>query len=270
MPVDYAGRAPDHPQVRVGGLPTARLSRADLAVQMIADCICARWTRGAKPKLIFTANGQSIARAAAHKGFALTLAKADLIHADDQPVVAAARWMTRTPIPERSATTDFIHDAAKAACAHGLRFYLLGGSDAINKAAAARLLQTYPGLVIAGRHNGYFCRAEEPAICDAINRAQADVIWVGLGVPREQEFCVRNRDVLSAGWLISCGGCLNVLAKDYARAPVWMQQRGLEWLHRVWRQPARLWLRYALTNPRAAIMLLIAIGPVVQGAVRDG
>jgi exopolysaccharide biosynthesis WecB/TagA/CpsF family protein len=247
----------DHPRVLVGGLKTARLSRKDMLAQMVADCADARVYAAHRTKLVFTANGHSVALAATRGAFHDLLEAADIIHADGQPVVLASRLLTHTPIPERSATTDFIHDAAFAAQRHGLRFYLLGGTEDVNARCADILRETYPGLIIAGRRNGYFAQSEEAAICEEINRSCADVVWVGLGVPLEQEFSVRNRDRLTAGWLVTSGGCFNFVTGDCARAPRWMQAASLEWLHRLWREPKRLGLRYALTNPLAALLLLL-------------
>jgi exopolysaccharide biosynthesis WecB/TagA/CpsF family protein len=241
--------AKPYPEVVIGGLKTACLSRAGMAAQMIGDCMAARMT-GAAPKLIFTSNGHAISLAAMDRGFRALLDAADMIHADGQPVVMASRF-TRAPIPERTATTDFIHDAAAAGRLHGLRFYLLGATEEINARAAEILARDYPGLVIAGRRNGYFKREEEAAICDAINAARPDVIWVGLGVPLEQAFAVRNKGRLAGGWLVTAGGCFNFVAGDYTRAPAWMQSAGLEWLYRLAREPRRLFWRYAVTNPHA-------------------
>ena len=81
------------------------------------------------------------------------------------------------------------------------------------------LAQTYPGLQIVGRRHGYFSRLEEDDICDEINLTRPDVIWVGLSVPLEYEFAVRNRGRLKAGWLVTCGGCFNFVTGAYARAP---------------------------------------------------
>jgi exopolysaccharide biosynthesis WecB/TagA/CpsF family protein len=67
---------------------------------------------------------------------------------------------------------------------------------------------------------------------------------------------VRNREKIRAGWLVTAGGCFNFVCGDYARAPQWMQASSLEWLYRLWREPKRLWKRYAVTNPIAAFTLL--------------
>lgn len=146
----------DHPRVLVGGLETARLSRKDMVAQMVADCANARVAANYRPRLVFTVNGHSVALAATSTPFHNLLDAADILHADGQPIVLASRLLTSTPIPERSATTDLIHDAAAAAQRHGLRFYLLGGTEQANALCAKALRKSYPNLVIAGRRNGYF------------------------------------------------------------------------------------------------------------------
>jgi exopolysaccharide biosynthesis WecB/TagA/CpsF family protein len=232
---------------------------------MARDCLEARRDALSRPKLVFSSNGNCIARAAMDERFRALLDQADILHADGQALVAASRVFTRTPIPERCATTDFIHDAAEAAIETGLRFFLLGATEEVNKAAAAALERAHPGLQIAGRRHGYFSPDEEEAICEEINRAGADVVWVGLGVPFEQEFSARNRDNIRAGWIVTCGGCFNFACGDYIRAPEWMQSAGLEWLHRVWREPRRLFWRYVITNPIALAMLIMRTAEVGQG-----
>jgi N-acetylglucosaminyldiphosphoundecaprenol N-acetyl-beta-D-mannosaminyltransferase len=242
-------------EVTVGGLPTACLSRDGLARMMLQDCLDARANPDRHPKLVFASNGHAIALAAQDEVFRFTFEQADIIHADGQAAVFASR-MTATPIPERSATTDFIHDASRIAARHGLRFFLLGATEEANADAARILAETYPGLQIVGRRHGYFSRDEEEEICDEINLTLPDVIWVGLSVPLEYEFAVRNKTRLSAGWLVTCGGCYNFITGTYPRAPRWMQTAGLEWLFRLIIEPKRLFWRYAVTNPLAIFLLL--------------
>jgi N-acetylglucosaminyldiphosphoundecaprenol N-acetyl-beta-D-mannosaminyltransferase len=241
-------------EVVVGGLATACLTRAELARVMLHDCMDARGT-GSSPKLVFASNGHAIALAAQDAAFRAHFNEADIIHADGQAAVFASR-MTSSPIPERSATTDFIHDAARLGAEHGLRFFLLGATEEANAEAARILEEQYPGLKIVGRRHGYFSRDEEEDICDEINLTMPDVIWVGLSVPLEYAFAARNRSRLRAGWLVTCGGCYNFITGAYRRAPEWMQAAGLEWLFRLIREPRRLFWRYAVTNPLAIFLLL--------------
>ena len=243
-------------EVTVGGLATACLSRDGMAQMMLLDCLEARKNPDRQPKLVFASNGHAIALAAQDEAFRFTISQADILHADGQAAVFASRLLTDTPIPERSATTDFIHDASKVAAQHGLRFFLLGATEEANAEAARKLEETYPGLQIVGRRHGYFGRTDEDDICDEINLTLPDVIWVGLSVPLEYEFSVRNKTRLRAGWLVTCGGCFNFVTGAYKRAPDWMQACGLEWLFRLAREPKRLFWRYAVTNPIAIFLLL--------------
>ncbi|MBS0472842.1 MAG: WecB/TagA/CpsF family glycosyltransferase [Proteobacteria bacterium] len=238
----------------VGGIRTACVTRGQLTGLMVEDCLAARET-GAAPKLVFASNGHAVAFAATDAKFRALFDVADIVHADGQPVVIASRLLGRNAVPERSATTDFIHDAAQAAVANGLSLYLLGGTEDVNARCAEILRFTYPGLRIAGRRNGYFGNDEEDAVIADINRSGADIVFVGLGVPKEYEFSVRNKAKLAAGWLVTCGGCYNFVTGDYRRAPQWMQRFSLEWLFRLAREPRRLFWRYAVTNPLALFFL---------------
>lgn len=248
-------------RVVVGGLRTACVSRRQMNDLMIGDCLAARGGNRT-PKLVFASNGHAIAMAAIDPEFRAKFLKADLIHADGEPVVVASKFLTGTPVPERSATTDFLFDAAAAAQQAGLKFYLLGSTEEINTRAAEAVKKACPDVEIVGRRNGYFSREDEKAICDEINASGADVVWVGLGVPYEYDFCLRNKASLKAGWIVTCGGCFNFAAGDYVRAPAWMQKNGLEWLHRLVREPRRLFWRYMVTNPVAIAMLLFRTSAV--------
>jgi exopolysaccharide biosynthesis WecB/TagA/CpsF family protein len=242
-------------EVMVGGVRTACVSREQMTKLMVGDCLAAR-SYDRAPKLVFAANGHAISMSLTSPSFRRSFEQATLIHADGQPVVFASKLLTRSPIPERSATTDFIYDAAQAARDAGLKFFLFGGSEDVNARCANELVKKYPGLEIAGRRNGYFKPEEEAAIAEEINASGADVVWVGLGVPLEYDFCVRNKARLKAGWVVTSGGCFNFVTGDYSRAPAWMQVAGLEWLYRLAREPKRLFWRYAVTNPLAFLTLL--------------
>jgi exopolysaccharide biosynthesis WecB/TagA/CpsF family protein len=242
------------PHILVGGVPTAVIGREGLAQAMVEDCLTARQT-DAPPKLVFSTNGQAVSMARRHPPTAQAYEEADIVHADGAAIVAASRLLTQRKIPERAATTDFIHDAATAAVRHGLRFYLLGSTKEVNESAVCALADLHPGIEIVGNHHGYFSTVEEEGLCEEINRARPDVVWVGLGKPKEMLFCLRNRHRIRCGWLITCGGCFNFLAGDYRRAPLWMQRAGLEWLHRMATGPRPLIWRYLTTNPHAVYLL---------------
>src|SRR6201999_1419268 len=125
------------------------------------------------PKLVFASNGHAIAFAATNARFRDVFENADLVHADGQPVVLGSR-IAGAPIPERSATTDFIHDACKAAAAAGLSIFILGATEDVNVRCVEKLQAQSPGLKIAGRRNGYFKGGDEAAVIEEINASGAD------------------------------------------------------------------------------------------------
>lgn len=208
-------------------------------------------------KLVFDINGQGVSMFARDTDFASLVRQADVIHADGQFVVSASRKLGEDcTIPDRSATTDMIHDMAKNAAQTGLKFFLLGGPEGLAEAAKKVLCDAYPGLNIVGTHSGYFSADEEVSVIQKINASQADIVWVGLGKPREQTFCCTHRDLFTATWLVTCGGCFHYLTGDYKRAPQWMQKLGMEWLHRMLTEPKKLFWRYLTTTPHALFLTL--------------
>lgn len=255
------------PRVVVGGLAVAALDRKDTARLTISAALSRRGTR--QPCLFFTTtNGQVVSLCASDPEVKALFAEADLISADGMSVVFASRLGRRVRLPERVATTDAFHDAARLAATTGATFYLLGGSEEVNAAAARRVAEIYPGVTVVGRRNGYFSREEEPAVIDAINAAAPDILWIGFGVPAQQRFIVRNRARLtSVGVAKSCGGLFDFLAGKNARAPRWMQKTGLEWAFRIYEEPQRLLWRYLTTNPHAAYWLLRARGSADKGVI---
>lgn len=245
------------PTLRVGGLRTAQVSRDALASLMATDCEEARKQgEGWSPKLVFSSNGQGIALASRDGDFRKVMSEADIVHADGMPIVFAS-WLTPRKLPERVATTDFIHEASIVAAREGLRFYFLGASEAQNAAAVRALRTRYPSLKVAGRHHGYFQASESKAICKKVRDAKTDVLWVALGKPQQELWCTEMRDHLrGVGWIKTCGGLYAFLAGESPRAPRWMQSLGLEWLHRLSADPVRLARRYLTTNPVALIRII--------------
>ncbi|MEM8656664.1 MAG: WecB/TagA/CpsF family glycosyltransferase [Pseudomonadota bacterium] len=240
----------------VGGVPVALASEADMLQMMAQDCAARARGELNRAVTVFDCNGQAISLFQTDLDFAESLKSADIVHADGQFVVWMSRLSRGMAVPERTATTDYFHSAAKHAAEKGLSFYLLGGTEEVNSQCADRLLELYPDLKIAGRRDGFFPPEDEAKVIDEVNASGADIVWVGLGKPREQAFCARHHASFSAGWVITCGGCFNFVTGHYARAPQWMQRSGLEWLHRMFTGPKYLIGRYAFTIPHAIWLVL--------------
>ncbi|HTV37434.1 MAG TPA: WecB/TagA/CpsF family glycosyltransferase [Xanthobacteraceae bacterium] len=248
------------PLARIGGLPIAVIDRAGSAKLMIDAALARRG--GARPLVFTSANGQVLSQCARYPRVRDLFLAADLIHADGMPLVFASRLFCRTALPERVATTDLFHDVARIAPAHGARFFLLGASEGIAEQAAQRVRGLYPELELCGHAGGYLRRrGDEARIVERINKARPDILWLGLGAPRELEFALRHRDSLcGVGLIKTSGGLFDFLSGRNSRAPHWMQRAGLEWAYRTFLEPRRLAGRYLLTNPHAALLLLTRTG----------
>jgi N-acetylglucosaminyldiphosphoundecaprenol N-acetyl-beta-D-mannosaminyltransferase len=181
---------------------------------------------------------------------------ADLINADGQPLVSVSRLKSRTPLPERVATTDLFDVVARKAAAAGLTFYMFGADDKENAAAVANVRERHPTLRIVGHCHGYLRGDALRAKVDEINQLAPDYLWVALGIPYEQAFVSEFSSHLPrVGVIKTAGGLFNFLSGRRARAPRWMQHVGLEWAWRIWLEPRRLFWRYFTTNPRALYLL---------------
>jgi exopolysaccharide biosynthesis WecB/TagA/CpsF family protein len=244
------------PLVWLGGLPIAAIDRAR-SVEFMLDVAMARRRAGGVPPLITSANGQVLSMCARDPQVRGLFDAADLIHADGTPLVFASRLRADVPLPERVATTDLFHDVAQRAQAVGATFYLLGATAEVIARAVEQVRLRYPRLTIAGYRSGYFSAAEERRVVAEIDAARPDILWVGMGAPAEQRFCLRNRARLAkVGLIKTSGGLFDFVSGRHSRAPGWMQAIGLEWAYRMALEPRRLAYRYLTTNPHAAYLLL--------------
>lgn len=243
---------------KLGGWDHVRLTRDGFAELMVQDCLIARESKtNVMPKLAFSMNGQALSLAATDVEFKHAMLQADYIQADGQSLVIASRILCKNPLPEKIPTTDFFHNAAKAAQANSLKFYILGASKEDNKKTIENVRKLYPCLEIVGSRDGYFSESEDSAICKEIVDSGADVLWLGLGKPKEQKFCIRNKEKLvGVAWIKTCGGLFDFLSEKNSRAPNWMQNAGLEWLYRTIQEPRRLLWRYFTTNIHSSYLLL--------------
>jgi exopolysaccharide biosynthesis WecB/TagA/CpsF family protein len=240
----------------LGGLPIAVVDRAESARSLVETALSRRGS-GAKPVYVTSANGQVMALCARDRAMRDLFLDADVIHADGMPMVYASRYKCRAALPERVATTDWLHDVAAIAAERGASFYILGAAEAVNREAVRRLRAAYPALQIVGRRDGFIKPEDEAAVVADIAARKPDFLWVSMGVPREQAFVSRNIDKLrGVGVIKTAGGLLDFVAGAKRRAPDWMQRAGLEWLYRTWLEPSRLGWRYLTTNPYALYLLL--------------
>jgi N-acetylglucosaminyldiphosphoundecaprenol N-acetyl-beta-D-mannosaminyltransferase len=172
---------------------------------------------------------------------------------DGQPLVWALRALGHE-IDARVYGPELMDRACARAVRSGQRHYLYGGrSDKALAQLAANLLDRHPGLQLAGGWSPPFrelSEAELDELAARINAARADVVWVGVGVPKQEKWMAAMRRRLDAPVLIGVGAAFDFHAGLVPQAPAWMQRCGLEWLFRLAQEPSRLWRRYARHNPR--------------------
>jgi N-acetylglucosaminyldiphosphoundecaprenol N-acetyl-beta-D-mannosaminyltransferase len=244
-------------RVRLGDLPVVVVDQATSAKHMVDEALRRRglWRY---PAFLTSTNGEVTHACAFDPELRTLFLQADAIHADGMPHVFASRLKCKVALPERVATTDLFYAVNEEAERRGATVFMLGATESINVAAARAVQERFPALKLVGRRNGYFAnRDEERAACDEIARLGPDILWVSMGVPREQGFVVRNRARLtSVGVIKTSGGLFDFVSGSKPRAPEWMQKVGLEWLFRAGLEPRRLGWRYLKTNPSALYLLL--------------
>ena len=187
------------------------------------------------------------------------IGQASLTVADGMPLLWAAR-LRGTPLPERVTGASLIFSISAAAARHGQSVYLLGGEPGVPERAAEQLVRRYPGLRVAGTSAppiGFDATERGVAqLRDRLTEARPDVVFVGLGCPKQERLITRLAPVLPTAWFIACGAAIPFAAGTLQRAPDWMQRAGLEWAYRLANEPRRLVRRYLLDDlPFAASLL---------------
>ena len=243
------------PVRQLGGLPITVADRDEVAGAFVEWALAAR-DKDQRPFYSTSANGQVMAMCAEDDQLLDDFLFADQIVADGMPMVIYSKLFGSSKLPERVATTDLFHDVAKIAAEQSASFYMFGADEVSNLIATQKTQENYPELNIVGRRNGYFSADEEADIVAEINDAKPDILWVSMGVPREQRFIREHIDSLkNVGVIKTSGGLFDFLSARNRRAPNWMQRFGFEWAYRAAQEPKRLGPRYLLTNPQALKLL---------------
>lgn len=188
---------------------------------------------------VVTPNAEFALEAKKNPRFLNILNTSQLVLADGISVVLASK-IIGDPMQGRVTGVGFAQELAAALAKTGGSLYLLGAKPGVAEKAAERLLQTYPGLKIAGTHDGYF--KDTAPVVAAINAAKPDALLVCLGAPKQEYFMEDHDAVLEVPVMAGLGGSMDVLAGNVQRAPEFYQKHGLEWLYRLVKEPQR-WRR---------------------------
>jgi len=154
---------------------------------------------------------------------------------------------------ERLPGTDAIHLIARYGENDGLRHYFFGGEPKVLEALGTRMKVRYPTLDLVGAESPPFRALSDVELrraADRIRAAGTQILHIGLGTPKQDLVASKLRELDAAPVILCVGAAFDFLAGNKRRAPEWMQQAGLEWLHRMWSEPGRLGRRYLIGNPR--------------------
>jgi len=228
------------------GVPVDPLTQSD-AVDWVARAI-----QQGEPRLIISVNPERIMQAQREPEFAAVLRRADLALADGAGVLWAARRLHK-PLPGRVAGVDFLQALAGRGARDGWRFFFLGAGPGVAGAAGEILAKENPGFHLVGTYDG---PATDTASIEAVRTSGAQLVFLAYGAATEEAWLSHN--LASSGALIGMGvgGAFDFISGRARRAPPWMRDRGLEWLHRLTHEPWR-WHRM-LALPRFVLLVLRA------------
>jgi len=201
------------------------------------------------PHQIVTVNPEFVMISRERKDFRTVLEEAALSIPDGMGIIWASRILSR-PLRERVTGVEAVHRMAGLAATRGFRIFLLGAAPGVAETVAVKLRDAYPGLNVAGTYAGSPDPREDDEICRKIESVKPHMLFVAYGPPKQDLWIYRNQPRLRVPVAMGVGGTFDFIAGVARRAPVWMQNGGLEWLHRLIKQPSR-WRRM-LTLPRFA------------------
>lgn len=247
-------QATDRQIIRVDGIPIDVLTE-DHAIAFILD----RLDKG-KGGVVATPNLDHLRLFERSEEVRDGYERADLSLADGMPLIWASR-LSGTPLPERVAGSDLTVSLARAAASANRSLFLLGGNPGVAATAGEKLEKENPGLKVSGVYCPPF---EFEKNTEEMNRVKQmlteagcpDIVYVGVSFPRSLHICHELHAEFPQSWFLGIGISLSFISGEVSRAPVWMSEHGLEWLHRFGQEPRRLGRRYLVHGVPYCLRLL--------------
>jgi N-acetylglucosaminyldiphosphoundecaprenol N-acetyl-beta-D-mannosaminyltransferase len=220
------------------------------------------YLKGKSLKAIYTPNTEIVMAAKDDSSLRELLNQGDLIIPDGIGLIYGSK-LRHKPLKERVTGFDTSIKLLEIANENGYSIYLLGGKDGVARDAAKKIEEDYPNIRIAGFHHGFFKGShlglqnnpEEELIIEGINKLAPDIIFVGLGFPKQELWINANKDRLKGKVIIGNGGVMDILAGNAKRAPEIFIKLGLEWFYRLMKDPSRIKRQMAL--PKFMIQVIV-------------
>lgn len=227
--------------IRIFGL------RVDNVILDEATTIIERFLKEDRLRIIYTPNTEIVMAAKEDENIRNIINAGDLVTPDGVGLIYGSR-IKKKPLRERVTGFDLSIKILEIANEKGYSLFLLGGKEGVAKAAGENIIKRYPNIKLAGFHHGYFKGShighnnheEELGIIHSINKVKPDIIFVGLGFPKQEIWIDANKNRVNSKVIIGNGGTMDILSGNAKRAPEVFQKLGLEWLYRLIREPSRI------------------------------
>jgi len=207
----------------------------------------------AEPQIIFAcANPHSIVEAQHDQAFMAALNNATTVVADGVGVTMTAKTLG-IPIGRRITGSDYFILAMGTLNKHSGKVFFFGSTEKVLQKVASRMQRKYPNLQLAGTMSppfGTWSDQHNKDMLEKINKAQPDLLWVGMTAPKQEKWVEANKHELSVPVIGSIGAVFDFYAETYPRAPDWMCRLGLEWAFRFIKKPKRMWKRTIVSAPK--------------------
>tara|TARA_R110002050_G_scaffold293182_1_gene449353 strand:+ start:27194 stop:27937 length:744 start_codon:yes stop_codon:yes gene_type:complete len=176
--------------------------------------------------------------------------ESDLINADGQAVVWASKFLGK-PLKERVAGIDLMINLVELAHKKNYKIFFFGAKEEVVKTVVDKYIDQYSLNIVAGYKNGYFKKEKEQDIAREIANSGANILFVAISSPTKENFLYENKELLkNVNFIMGVGGSFDVVSGKVKRAPLWMQNYGLEWFYRFAQEPKRMWKRYLVGNSK--------------------
>ena len=224
------------------------------------------WIQARQRQVVCVANVHTVMECQRDAVFREIYSHAGMVTPDGMPLVWVSHLQRFSQV-ERVYGPDLMLAVCESGIAKGYRHFFYGGAAGVTERLAESLSKRFPGLQVVGILSPPF-RAlsadEREKDIAAINAAEPDIVWVGLGAPKQEYWMHESRPDLHAPILIGVGAAFDFHAGVKKQAPVWMQRLGLEWFFRLMSEPRRLWKRYLINNPIFVLLVLTQLLHIKQ------
>lgn len=238
--------------VNIGGAPIACISKGKL-LQYIERRIASR-----NHGYVCFCEAHLCVRATYEEDVRKCLSNAALVLADGVGMTVGARLLGK-PVPERLPGPTVILDVCRYGMQHDIRHFFYGGADGVANALAAKLKARFPVLQVAGSYCPPFrplTEEEDRQVVKLINESKADIVWVGLGAPKQEKWMYDHLGRIEAPLMMGVGAAFDFHSGNRKWAPVWIRKIGCEWLFRMFTGGNRVFWRYVKHHPLFVYVIL--------------